>query len=191
MPQFKFNTISRTDILSSPGGAIMINAIDYNGPFNLLITGCPGSGKTTVSIMRAEHLLNQQKTVLLLTYQDLLKVSLKNIASPALVPHINKFYKWFSSKFRFLQPYETETEMLVAMKNWQGVDEIIIDEGQDLEARVYRALIKKCKRLTVGADNAQKVHEQGLTAAQIHAELNATAQVNPVYLQYNYRNTFE
>ncbi|GAA4213100.1 hypothetical protein GCM10022289_44790 [Pedobacter jeongneungensis] len=53
MPQFKFNTISRTDIENSLAGAQMIYAIDYDGPEKLLVTGCARSGKTTVSLMRA------------------------------------------------------------------------------------------------------------------------------------------
>ena len=137
MPQFKFNTISKTDIESSLGGAQMIRAIDYDGPHHLLITGCPGSGKTTVSMMRAERLINMKSKILVVTYQDLLKNSLINIASKELAPNIVKFYKWFANKFRYLEFSESEVEMLEAMKSWTGLDEIIIDEGQDFESRIY------------------------------------------------------
>lgn len=191
MPQFKFNTISRTDIEGSLGGAQMIRAIDYDGPHHLLITGCPGSGKTTVSMMRAERLINMKSKILVVTYQDLLKNSLINIASKDLAPNIVKFYKWFANKFRFLEFSESEVEMLEAMKGWTGLDEIIIDEGQDFESRIYRSLIQKCKRLTVGADNAQRVHDRGLKADQIQVEMQNKGTVLPVNLQYNYRNTFE
>lgn len=191
MPQFKFNTISRTDIEGSLGGALMIRAIDYDGPNHLLITGCPGSGKTTVSIMRAERLIIMKKEILVITYQDLLKNSLINIASKELAPHIVKFYKWFSKKFQYLNGSDDEIAMLEAMKSWTGLDEIIIDEGQDFEERIYRSLIQKCKKLTVGADNAQKIHERGLKANQIQAEMNKRGPIFPVNLQYNYRNTFE
>jgi len=125
------------------------------------------------------------------TYQDLLKNSLINIASKDLAPNIVKFYKWFANKFRFLEFSESEVEMLEAMKSWTGLDEIIIDEGQDFESRIYRSLIQKCKRLTVGADNAQRVHDRGLKADQIQVEMQNKGTVLPVNLQYNYRNTFE
>jgi superfamily I DNA/RNA helicase len=191
MPQFKFNTISKTDIESSLGGAQMIRAIDYDGPHHLLITGCPGSGKTTVSMMRAERLINMKSKILVVTYQDLLKNSLINIASKELAPNIVKFYKWFANKFRYLEFSESEVEMLEAMKSWSGLDEIIIDEGQDFESRIYRSLIQKCKKLTVGADNAQRVHDRGLKADQIQVEMQNKGTVLPVNLLYNYRNTFE
>lgn len=171
MPQFKFNTISRTDIESSLGGSHMITAIDYDGPNHLLITGCPGSGKTTVSIMRAERLVNLNKQILLITYQDLLKNSLINISSEELGQSIVKFYKWYANKFSYLNFKDNEDKMIEDMKKWEIIDEIIIDEGQDFECRIYRALIEKCKKITVGADNAQKLHEKGLTSVEIQNEI--------------------
>lgn len=191
MPQFVFNTISRTDIEGSLGGSQMLRAIDYDGPDNLLITGCPGSGKTTVSIMRAERLKLLDKNILLFTYQDLLKNSLKNIATDNLKGNISGFYKWYSDKFKFLDYKDTETEIIETMKDWDGVDEIIIDEGQDFEHRIYRSIATKAKKITVGADNAQKVHQKGLKSNEIFTELVNFSTVSQINLQYNYRNTFE
>jgi superfamily I DNA/RNA helicase len=192
MPQFKFNTISRTDIQESVGGSQMIFAIDYDGPHHLLITGPPGSGKTTISLMRAERQILNGKKVLLVTYHDLLRRSLVNIASDELAPHVHKFFKWYFDRFGYLQKYHTEDDMLAAMNTWKGVDEIIVDEGQDLGARVYRSLIRKCSKLTVGADNAQKVHESGISSLKIQQELSSKGDDPvPVPLMYNYRNTYE
>jgi DNA helicase IV len=191
MPQFKFNTISKTDIESSLGGAQMIRAIDYDGPHHLLITGCPGSGKTTVSMMRAQRLVNMNRQVLVITYQNLLKTSLLNIAESNLKPKIHTFLKWYKDKFVYLNPNDDETTMLNSMNGWTGVDEIIIDEGQDFEARVYRSLLKKCKKISIGADNAQRVHSNGLKVEQITEEVNKQGSILPIHLLYNYRNTFE
>lgn len=191
MAQFKFNTVSRTDIEGSLGGSQMLAAIDYDGPDHLLITGCPGSGKTTINIMRAERLINLNKNILVLTYQDLLKNSLKNIATNELKPNIYKFYKWYSGRFGFLEDTKTEIEMKNSMISWEGVDEIIVDEGQDFEARIFRSLISKTKKITVGADNAQKVHFKGLKSSEIHNEIQNHSNVFQISLQYNYRNTYE
>jgi superfamily I DNA/RNA helicase len=169
----------------------MLSAIDYDGPNSLLITGCPGSGKTTVSLMRAERLINMKKKVLLITYQDLLKKSLVNISSDDLKPNIVKFFAWYVGKFNQRVDSKDETIMIKEMKDWTGCDEIIIDEGQDFESRIYRALLEKCKKITVGADDAQKVHNRGLNATDIKIEVQKKYQLTPVHLQYNYRNTFE
>ena len=45
--------------------------------------------------------------------------------------------------------------------------------------------------MTVGADNAQRVYEQGLLVPAIRQELEQTKLVVQVPLNYNYRNTFE
>lgn len=192
MPQFRFNTISRTDIESSLGGAAMIRAIDYDGPDNLIITGVAGSGKTTVSIMRAERLIILNKKILLVTYQDLLVESLKNIASNRLAPHITKFYKWYYRKSNGMMVNDKDlTTMLQDLIDCGEYDEIIIDEGQNFEAKIHRTLINKCAKITVGADNAQKVHNQGIKADEIKVIVAEKGKVLLIPLQYNYRNTYE
>ena len=52
MPLIVFNTSNEESILKSPGGSNMMDAIRFNGPRHLLVTGPPGSGKTTVTLMR-------------------------------------------------------------------------------------------------------------------------------------------
>jgi superfamily I DNA/RNA helicase len=191
MAQFKFNTISRTEIESSPGGTQMIHAIDYDGPNNLIITGCPGSGKTTVTIMRADRLVMMNKNILVFTYQALLQTSLKNISRRALSTKIHKFHKWYfaNSNGKFVYEKE-ELEMLEDLKLVNKFDEILIDEGQDFEARVFRTLVGKSNKITVGADNAQRVHQVGLLSNEIIAEISIQNKVARVDLQYNYRNTY-
>src|SRR5690606_22296932 len=107
MPQFRFNTISRADSERSQGGKTMIQAIDYDGNDHQLVTGVPGSGKTTVTIMRAERLINLNKRVKVFTYQTLLRTALNNIATPELQKHIFGFYDWFVrvKHFGYLQPH--------------------------------------------------------------------------------------
>ena len=193
MPQFKFNTVSRADIERSPGGNTMIQAIDYDGPHHQLITGVPGSGKTTVTIMRAERLVNQEKTIKIFTYQNLLRTSLKNIAIDDLKNKIFGFYNWYFKirRFGYLNPSDTANEMLEKMKAEPVIDEILIDEGQDFEERIFQSLLPKCEKMSVGADNAQKVHHRGIRANQIKQELEKNKATIQTRLEYNYRNTYE
>ncbi|WP_428400326.1 ATP-binding domain-containing protein [Niabella insulamsoli] len=170
----------------------MIQAIDYDGSNHQLVTGVPGSGKTTVTIMRAERLINSDKKILVLTFQNLLCVSLKNIAqTEALRNCIFGLYDWYPPRFGWLDDTHSAEYMIGRMHNLAQYDEILIDEGQDFEARVYQAFLTKCRRMTVGADNAQRVHERGILAPAIRVELENSRNTVPIPLQYNYRNTFE
>lgn len=192
MPLFRFNTISRTDIERSRGGNIMIQAIDYDGSDHQLVTGVPGSGKTTVTIMRAERLTTQNKKILVLTFQNLLCLSLKNIAqTDELRNTIFGLYDWYPARFGWLDDTHTAQYLSERMNGLSSFDEILIDEGQDFEARIYQAFLTKCKQMTVGADNAQKVHDRGIFLNAIRQELEKTRAVISVPLEYNYRNTFE
>jgi DNA helicase IV len=192
MPQFRFSTISRADIERSQGGNTMIQAIDYDGSDHQLVTGVPGSGKTTVTIMRGERLVIANKKILIFTYQKLLTISLKSIATKELKGKINTFHKWYASvtNGRWVSD-DKEDDMIAQLNRLTVIDEILIDEGQDFEEKIYHSLLPKCKQMTVGADNAQRVHESGLLAASIRMELELNRPTIPIRLEYNYRNTFE
>lgn len=199
MPQFKFNIISRTDIENSVGGAHMIYAIDYDGPKHLLITGCAGSGKTTVSLMRAERLINLGKSIHIITFHDLLVTNLRNSASAKLSTNILKFHGWYyqASEYEEIKGVDrkqihkyTYEEMVKELENYDKLDEIIIDEGQNLPEAFHKILIDNCEKIAIGADNAQRVHK-GLSAEQISEQVQSRGEINLVQLQYNYRNTYE
>ncbi|GAB4039855.1 3'-5' exonuclease [Spirosoma gilvum] len=189
MPPFKFNTVTRAEISRSVGGDRMLNAIDYSGNDNVLITGCPGSGKTTVTLMRAERLANEGKEVAVFSYQNLLIASLKYISSDRI--RVYGYYGWYAQKFRRWASDDNAEQMILNLDKVKNIEEVLIDEGQDFEEKIYRALKTKCDRLFVGADTIQKVHTYGMSSDEIEDELNKTKSVRLFRLEHNYRNTFE
>lgn len=193
MAQFRFNTISLIDIENSPGGAVMIYAINYEDPPNLFITGVPGSGKTTVNLMRAERLVKLGRKVAFFTYQRLLVVSLQNSATTELAPHIHTFLQWFSNHTHGTWATKvTEAEMISLLAGLRRCfDEVIIDEGQDLELKFIRSILTLGKKITASADDAQRINLSGATSAQIKSALEDIGPVTSIPLEYNYRNTYE
>jgi len=169
----------------------MIQAIDSEGNHNRMVVGIPGSGKTTVTVMRAQRLANQKKRILVLTYQTLLRTSLINMANDNLKESIFGFYDWYKQRFGYLHLSDSAEEMIAKMKNIGVYDEILIDEGQDFEQRIFQSLLAICRRMTVGADNAQKIHERGILSAQIESLLTNHEDPEMVRLEYNYRNPYE
>ena len=189
MPPFKFNTITRAEIQRSKGGDRMINAIDFSGENHMLISGCPGSGKTTVCLMRAQRLANEQKSVAVFSYQNLLVASLRNLLQENV--QVFAYFKWYGNILKRMASVDTADEMIQNLADTPRFEEILIDEGQDFEIKILQALISKCSNVCIGADNAQRIHKQGMTVNEIDLELSRTNNVQRFSLEYNYRNTFE
>ncbi len=191
MPQFRFNTISRADIERSRGGNIMIHAIEYDGNDHQLVTGRPGSGKTTVSLKRLERLVNLPNyKILFITYQILLAESLKNVVDNNAATKIHRINMWLY-RFGIFNDDDTPESFLARIPTNVRFDEVIIDEGQDLEKRFLSVLSSISSKITVGADNAQKLHSKGTPISEIRTELEKTKSVSTIKLNYNYRNSFE
>jgi len=203
MPVPEFNLPSRIDIENSFNGRKMLNVIE--GQFadkSILITGCPGSGKTTVSIHRFIFLHNSGQQVVLLTFQNLLRLSMETCLKNLNIPtnNVDTLCKWYSRKtggkyfyeganYHLPSAADIHKQLLVAMP--QQLHEIIIDEGQDVNPKGYDVLPHFGAKMTVGADDAQQVHAMGSTLAQIQQGLENHGSIHFCELQYNYRNSYE
>jgi len=199
---FEFHLPSLEDMRATPDGIEMLRMIDDDNFRSALITGCPGSGKTTVSIYRLVRLNNQQANVHLVTYQNMLVLAIRNLANVQQVParRVSTFHKWYcpltNSDFKTDAP-PTAEQMIQAIENTRLAQnpptELLIDEGQDLPLCVYQALPRYFTRCFVGADNGQQVHPRhGARMEQIEHSLQTSfAPYRRFALGRNFRNTYE
>lgn len=199
MAKFEFRLPSQDDIKNSTNGQIMLSIInnDYNEKFSL-VTGCPGSGKTTVSIFRLIRLTKNGKSTILLTYQRMLKVAIENLLAKQGISSskVNTIHSWFPKTTGKLLGFSnqenklTASEIESALKGKVSNMELILDEAQDLEERVFQAFPKVFGRITIGADNDQQMHE-GSGASETTIKKQISHSSNEFTLQFNYRNTFQ
>jgi DNA helicase IV len=264
MAKFEFRLPSQDDIRNSTNGETMLSIIntDYEEKFSL-VTGCPGSGKTTVSIFRLIRLAKNGKSTILLTYQRMLKVAIENLLAKQGVSSsmVNTIHSWFpkttgkllgydldelnfqvsydsskgtykvNSRTKFwnfkkefieqavsngwvktdYSTYLTIQSGVCVIFDWKenkfykklnasdienalsgkvGNMELILDEAQDLEERVFHSFPKVFGRITIGADNDQQMH-QGSGASETTIKRQISHSSNEFTLQFNYRNTYQ
>lgn len=192
---FEFRLPTLEEMRSTPDGMAMINMIDDDDFCTFLLTGCPGSGKTTVAIYRLIRLLRQEKNVHLITFQNMLVTLIRNHVPSGIIDTFHKWYHRHTREGFDVKEPPNAAEMIEALEGTflseDPLDELIIDEGQDLPLCVYQSITTVCDRLFVGADNGQKVHVHGASEEAIQSILN---QIEP-YLRHNlgcnFRNTYE
>lgn len=199
MPQFIFSLPREDDIRDSTNGGVMLQIInnDFDEKYTL-VTGCPGSGKTTVSIFRLIRLLNSGKEAQLITHQRMLATSIQNILETKDLSYrkARTIHSWFRSTTGQFLGFSSQEERLSAdsIKNALGNGfsnmELIIDEGQDLEERIYQSFPEVFGRLTIGADDDQQMYSgDGANENEIKSYLEPN--LNHIILQFNYRNTYQ
>lgn len=181
MPPFRFNLPTLNQLTRSQKQAI-------NEEQSVIVTGVPGSGKTVVSIYR---LLSSSDNTELITYTRLLKTSIAHSAIASSIEASRKIHTihawyWTKTKTSLIDAIENETvsEQLNSIK----LKNLIIDEAQDMELSFYRALADNCKRISIGADDDQKMYDVDTTEFALRKIFNN----NVVFeLGQNFRNRFE
>lgn len=199
---FEFHLPSLEQMRATPEGLEMVRMMDDDNFHSALISGGPGTGKTTISVHRLVRLNTQQANVRLVTYQKLLVLAIRGLANQLAVPshRVSTFHKWYcplaNANFDTDDP-PTVDQMIEYLERsplaHQGLDEILIDEGQDLPLCVYQTIPRYAKRCFVGADNAQQVHpNHGAKREQIEQSLRENfAPYRGFALGRNFRNTYE
>ena len=197
---FEFHLPSLEKMRSTTEGLEMIRMSEYDDFNGAVVSGCPGSGKTTISIRRLIRLNEQQKKVKLVTYQNLLVRAIRSLTHGLEVPkdRISTFHKWYYDLTNaWFDSDETadkiKEQLQLTSLSRQGLHEIIVDEGQDLPLCVYQSVPDFTERIFVGADDGQQVHpKQGARTEQIEKSLQKNSKsYRRFILGRNFRNTYE
>ena len=180
-----------------------------------LVTGCAGSGKTTISIYRLIRLNNQGERVKLLTFQNMLVAFIKNcvvnnkskladiIDDSIKEDRIATFHSWFHRLHNF--PFEVnnppsieEIHQIFRQKGFKqnSATELLIDEGQDLPLWIYKVLPAYYSRFLVSADTTQQLRpelplDHVEQIRRIIDNDNGNDRSRHYQLGQNFRNTYE
>jgi superfamily I DNA/RNA helicase len=174
-----------------------ITIYDHSSDEHLFIAGPPGSGKTTLAVLRARFLKNLGLRTLVVTKNRMLKALVKQLGGGDVqantmhsfvyrnyrdrikedVPQVNYIFDWPA----IIQAYEAAGIEPV-------LDHLVIDEGQNLPKDFFHWAIRFAARtLTVFADEDQTT--DSLRAS--FADICGAGMPNPIRLSANHRNTPE
>ena len=157
MPKFQFWLAPTTKLTR-----IQRRAIDSREP--IFLSGVTRTGKTLISIYRLKKIKNS----ILFTYGKLLKKTIEEKLNDKSYP-VDNIHHWMWNKQNgYKQELETITDndsniaSTVEMLQSQGVkyDEILVDEGQDLSIGTYKILSQLTQKLSISADNAQRINNR-------------------------------
>lgn len=200
----EFPFIKRAQIAESKSATTMLSAIDYpydedNSKEAILVTGCPGSGKTTVISNRALVLTKEKTRFFYLVYPRLLLTYLKLVLKNGEInpEMIETVHTWFGRNFRTKLMDADKLRYSVVKDKFtergKMYNELIVDEGQDLWNELFELLPIVSPKLTISCDNAQDVMGQ-FGSPEIDDQIKKTLEENgflvqPFPLTTNFRNT--
>ena len=163
----------------------------------LFVAGPPGSGKTVLAVQRAEAASREGKTVVLVTYNRMLRRLTTLLRPGSAVPstmHSFVYHDYRKRTGTALDKYDHNwSRMLINLKKCSSsetaCDHVVVDEGQDFPEGFFQYLFEHVTSiLTVFADEDQAVGDRRTTLKQIRAAANLP---RPIYLKENHRNTPE
>jgi superfamily I DNA/RNA helicase len=178
---------------------------------SLVVTGGPGSGKTTVTIFRFLTPVKNNQNALLFTYNRTLLASIKGILrnkaeelfgdldeqtiKSVIENKVSSFYKWYAQGGQWFDSSLDENQIEQRFRRTGRVyTEIFFDEAQDLTPAVFAKAFMLAEKVTCGADNAQDLQsnfppDEALSIILEKLRNQKHTDLQP--LEQNFRNTKE
>lgn len=165
---------------------------------NLLVAGPPGSGKTTLAVMRANFIRNTGSEVVVISRNKLLVGLAAQLGGDGFVAKtMHQFVsKHYHTTFGENAPeptqYNYDWAQIIEDYRRHGVtphmDHVLIDEGQNLPAGFFEWIVRfVAKVVTVFADENQTTSDSRSTLQ----DLVQAVRRSPFLLSVNHRNTRE
>ena len=173
----------------------------YEAPFDesLFVVGPPGSGKTVLGVQRAQMLANAGFTVVLITYNRMLRRLITQLTEERV--RAQTMHQFVSARYlaqtnseppstaRYVYDWNAMFETLARHGVTPEPAHVIVDEGQDLPRGFFRYLRDfVTTTVTVFADENQAISDERSTPRDIK---EAARLDDPVLLCANHRNTPE
>jgi hypothetical protein len=170
-----------------------------------LVTGPPGTGKTVMALWRAQALNVDDRPVNILMHSNVLKGYTSLAAAEVGVDGgVETYRRWFKNQWN--KAYGADPPMVPGEKwsyDWSevvlkvvtdpprfdGLTDVLVDEGQDLHPSFYRVLQLLAKNATVFADENQRIGDDNSLLEDIALGLGRATERH--LLTVNYRNTAE
>lgn len=183
----------------------MLRIISDDGFRSALVTGCVGSGKTTLTVYRLLRLSRQGQRAHLLTFHKMLVRAIGCTPdvrrdSPASVSNVHQWF-WDLTGTMLgnldcnpLPAKEIKRRLGARRAAGPPLKEILIDEGQDLPPSLYEALPQAFEgtRILVTADDAQRVYPRRACERAIEEALRKdAAPFRRFAMGWNFRNSYE
>lgn len=192
---YSFSNPGTLDLSRSQRLALLAPAEDV-----LIISGCPGSGKTTVALLRSKGRQADQRyhyTV----WANLLYGFLINSATSLDLAesHFSTFFTWFWRTYKERgfdrNGYRTNVIVNSIRRGGEKFIELQLDEGQDIPLEVRCALSMAAKKMVICMDPAQDVQgycDKNLNEIQAtvdHLRKEYKRSPKAIQLSTNWRNT--